>query len=258
MKLNYITWMNENIYIDTFLIRNFHIDINGCLSIKYLFDFLLECTKKHGNLLNVGIDELFTQGNTWMLSRMHLQINKFPEENEEIKIKTWPSGTRGIFSRRDYIVENSRNEQILKATSGWLVVNLEKRRPVRLTEQIINIQNNDARRAIKDDFKKFIIPDKFNNEYSSAARLNSIDFNKHFTSSSYVAAIIDALDMDFYKNHRLEQLELDFKTEILPMQSYVVKSNIENNNGKSRINFTIRNKENNTVHLNAKSLWKKN
>lgn len=88
---------------------------------------------EHAAALGVGIDALRAGGRAWMLVRLGLRAARWPEPGEEVEVLTWPSRrTAGARAWREFEVRDAAGCPLLEAASVWLIVDLERRRPVRL------------------------------------------------------------------------------------------------------------------------------
>ena len=97
-------------YIErVFPVRSYEAGVNNRMSLPSLCNYLQEIAGIHADKLGVGIHLLQSEGITWMLSRLRLEIGRGVPWGEELKIRTWPSGTRGrLTATRDFIGECRR------------------------------------------------------------------------------------------------------------------------------------------------------
>ena len=208
-----------NKYSETFTIRNFNTGPSGLADIPSLFHFMYEAAGEHCVESEITVHDLQRIGLTWMLSRMHAEFNRIPAYNDQLTVTTWPTGVRGLYSCRDFQVTDSSGDELIRATSAWLTINLEKRRVVRLPQKIVDIHPDveDAERMIVDNFRGKLdepedatIVDGFRADYST------LDFNSHVTSAVYIRWLLDALPIDFQVEKKLKKFEIVHKLEILP------------------------------------------
>jgi acyl-CoA thioesterase FadM len=67
----------------------------------------------------------------WILSLLHLTIDRLPRWEEEIVVETWPSGLDGLRATREFVL-SVEGAAAARATSAWLVFDTERRQPARL------------------------------------------------------------------------------------------------------------------------------
>jgi acyl-ACP thioesterase len=250
-----------NAYIENFKVAGFQTGPNGNLTIRSLCNFLYEAAGNHCIEHNITVSELQDIGLTWMLSRIHIEIKRLPVYRESISVKTWPTGARGLFSCRDFLVENESGEELVKATSAWLTINLEKRRVVRLPEEILRIHPNlsSSERVLIDDFKSKLAEPSGDDIYNGfRASYSTLDLNNHVTAPVYVDWMFDALPAELIESEKIVSLELNYKQEILPGGTAFVKHEIRDSGDCFEIIHSVNDADNGIVNCLAKSRWKKN
>ena len=91
----------ENIYEASYKIRSYEIDPKGKAQLYTLLNYFQDAAGEHAAELGVSITDLFAKRMTWVLSRYHIKILRYPLWGEAVKVVTWPSGSRGLFALRD-------------------------------------------------------------------------------------------------------------------------------------------------------------
>jgi len=104
----------------------------GAAAVCRLFE---AAAAAHAAALGVGIEALRREGKAWMLVRFGLRANRWPEPGEPLEVRTWPSRrTAGARAWREFLLLDAGGRTLAEAASVWLIVDLERRRPVRLPE----------------------------------------------------------------------------------------------------------------------------
>ena len=78
-------------FTKSFIIRQYECGLDLKLSFSSLMNMMQDVAAEHSVLLNVSILDLFNRGLTWMLSRYHISVERYPNYMEKVIIKTWPS-----------------------------------------------------------------------------------------------------------------------------------------------------------------------
>ena len=206
-------------YTDTYKIRNYHTGPNGLSFIPSLFHFMYDAAGDHCIEENITVQDLQEEGLTWMLSRINAEFSRLPSTREELKVTTWPTGARGLYSCRDFLVTSDDGSEVCRATSAWLTINLEKRRVVRLPQKVLDIHKgiDESDRIIEDNFKsKLSEPENASAVTGFRADYSSLDINSHVTSAEYIRWMLDALPFDFHVEKQIRKMEIIHKLEILP------------------------------------------
>lgn len=117
-------------YSEEIDIRGHYTDLEGRLIMKSLCDLFNDVANVQTYALKIDVPTLNEQGLTWMLHKLHILINRMPEQGENVTLETWPSGIDRLFAIRDFRMV-AGEEVLLRATSEWMVIDVNRRRPVR-------------------------------------------------------------------------------------------------------------------------------
>ena len=119
-------------YSEEIKIRGHYTDLQGRLIVKSLCDLFNDVANGQTLLLGFDVPTLNTQGLTWMLHKLHIIVNRMPEQEEIVTLETWPSGIDRLFALRDFSMFSGKGDLLIRATSEWMVIDINRRRPVRL------------------------------------------------------------------------------------------------------------------------------
>lgn len=257
--------MMQEIYTEDVKIEEFYSDFQGKLQVKWLSDIFSYMAGKHSVLGGVSVADLNPLGQTWMLLRLHLVINRMPVKGEMVKVNTWSSATERLFAVRDFQMLDSDGNEIVYGDSRWMIVDIERRRPVRLNDLVIQGTEITAKKIAHRDIPSILnernIPNNLSECKAFYATYSNIDFNGHVTQSSYVRWITDALSFNFLKQHTLKELEIAYEHEVLP-DTHVVSTFEILPSASSDSQFSILHKliteDGSVVNCTAKTIWTKN
>ena len=204
--------LNKPYGIYTFEIKSFHADQNGKLTLPALFHFLQECAWDNARLNNFGYEFLNEKNAFWVLSKVLVQIDKYPEWKDQIKIKTWPKGKDGFFAIRDF--EVYVNDKVIgRATSYWLILDQTSRRPKKLDEFNFVHENFLQEQAINRKLGKIKILDELEVIETRKVYYSDLDVNKHVNNATYVRWILDSL-FALNENRLISEFEINFISEL--------------------------------------------
>ena len=201
--------------------KSFYINRNGKLSASYMFYQMQEIAWEHANILGFGYDKLQIEQQFWVLSRILVKIDRRPVWKEKFTLETWSRGTDGFYGYRDFNFVDEKGSNIIRATSSWLVLDLNTKRIVRLSNfeefpkygESVFGENAGKVHPPKSDKELIFTPVLF----------NEIDINQHFNSGRYIERIIDSYDFGFHNNHELVEFEINFLKEGVPADRLAVK-----------------------------------
>jgi medium-chain acyl-[acyl-carrier-protein] hydrolase len=208
---------------ENFRISSADADFQRKLKVSSLLNMLIQIAWKHAEEMGYGVDSMNQSGLAWMLSRMHLKIITLPLWSDNIKISTWPKGIRKLFYLRDFIGFDLAGNQLIAATSEWLMIDINSRRPKLKDPENPAFRVNENRHAI-DSAVAVIDPSDFDTEtYIHRARYSDIDLNKHLTATRYIDMMFDCFDLGFLEKNSCKELILNFMHEITFAESFTIQ-----------------------------------
>lgn len=246
-------------YIEKIKIFNHYTNYKGRLFVKTLCDLFNDVAEVQTEIYGVDVATLNAQGMTWMLHRLHIQLRKMPHQNEEVYIETWPSGVDRLFALRDYRMIRENGEELVRATSEWMYIDLNRRRPMRLSEKVINMSTGHQLEKLQ--LEPLLSEKEFGAEMQEsrrfAATFDNIDFNGHVTQASYMRWITNSLPFAFLKSHILVDVEVVYAHEIMP--DSVIRSfyTLTEGEGTVTILHQLKDETGNLTHCLAKTIWEK-
>jgi len=216
----------DPIFEKEFPIRYHELDSHGLLRPVTLLNFVQDAGGMHAAQLGVSVRDLRKRGLTWVLSRVHLLVDRYLHADDVIHLRTWPSTREGLFSCREFEMRDRNGELFSRATSSWAVLNLASRRPVRLQECLPEYPLT-ARRALDDDFASLPhfpgTPDDTFRELPFLVRRSDQDSNQHVNNTVYTDWALEAVPDDVAAGH-LQSLEVSFRAEALYGDSILSQS----------------------------------
>jgi acyl-ACP thioesterase len=201
------------IWTDAFQVRSFEVDVTGHLGITHLCNYLQEAAGNHARALGVSVEQLQELHLTWMLSRLHVKMQRYPAWRDTLFIDTWPSGHNGLYASREFLIYTEEGDQIGRATSAWLMIDLKRHRPLRVPGFIDALQVPDLPRPIPDPFQKMEPPGQTTNARSFTVGYHDLDINCHANNVRYISWALESMPIEILKSHMLQGLEVHFRTE---------------------------------------------
>lgn len=246
-------------YREKVKIFNHYTNYKGRLFVKTLCDLFNDVAEVQTEQYGVDVATLNAAGATWMLHRLHIRLHKMPYQNEEVYIETWPSGIDRLFALRDYRMVRENGEELVRATSEWMYIDLNRRRPMRQSEQVVEIStSHDIPRVELESIlneKTFDMKPQDGRQFD--ATFDNIDFNGHVTQASYMRWITNSLPFDFLKTHVLTDVEVIYAHEIMP-DSRIYSSYALSEEGETvTVLHQVQNEAGDLTHCIAKSVWEK-
>jgi len=175
---------------------------------------LIQTASKHAHLLGWGIDVLNELNYDWVLSGLKFYIHEYPKLEEEIVVLSWPKQVNKLYYPRDFIVYNSNGKEIGKATSNWLIINRDSRRPKLLNQNESLLKRNEGINALNEELTN--IPIKLNpeSEFRDSVKYSDIDLNSHLTATRYIDFAIDTFSLEQLSSKLPKEIHVTYLREV--------------------------------------------
>jgi acyl-ACP thioesterase len=169
--------------------------------------------------LGFSYEELRNRKLFWVLSRLTMEIYKPLNWYQTGEVETWPKDIDKILYLRDYVVRDQENQIIAKATSGWLAIDAETKRP-KTIEGIHAVLFNQLREkyALKQAPEK-LLPVKEGELFEVKTSFFDIDLNNHVTSTRYIDWMMDTFSIEFHEYNYPKKLTINFLKETMPSET---------------------------------------
>ena len=239
----------------TFRIREFETDKRGNLHAAILCKFLQEAATVHAAELGVSVESLVDSGVAWVLRRLHLNVTRWPKAGDEIIIDTWPEALDRLTTERRFDIRTGGGEIVGSATTIWLVLDLEKRRPVRIPAGIVeSLSVHDlGRRPTR--FPALTAPERSENEILLPVRWADLDLAGHVNNTSYVDWVLEATPDEVRDHRRLEELDIYYLSECRRGSSVVSACQAFPGTGELEIRHTVTRATDDELAACARSSW---
>jgi acyl-ACP thioesterase len=173
-----------------------------------------EAAGRHAVYLGFGYDDLIKTNTAWILSRVHVEFIDTPKWREEITLNTWHKGLNRLFFLRDFVLTDNEGRERVKATTSWLVLNLETRRLVRdpklMEDGTICTENALETPADKVQMPKDVEPELVRTHHVS---YSDIDTNGHTNNAMYMQWSMNSVGYDITSTRPVKEFTINFNHE---------------------------------------------
>ena len=199
--------------------QKFHIpcyntDASWRLKPAAFMDLAQEAAGLHAVHLGFGYDDLIQTNTAWILSRVHIEFVDMPMWRDHITLTTWHKGANRLFFLRDFIMTDDKGRIRVKATTSWLVLNLDTRRLVRdpmlMEEGTVCLEN-----VIETPADKVQMPKEVQAELvlEHTVAYSDIDMNGHTNNAMYMQWAMDAVDYATASSKPVKEVTINFNHE---------------------------------------------
>ncbi len=179
-----------------------------------------EAAGRHAVYLGFGYDDLIASNTAWILSRVHVEFTDTPLWRDKITLSTWHKGLDRLFFLRDFILTDDSGNPKVKATTSWLVMNLETRRLVR-DPKLVEEGTTCTENVIETPADKVQMPKDIEAEFVSGHKVaySDVDTNGHANNAMYMQWAMDAVDYGIASSRAVKSFTINFNHEIKPMDT---------------------------------------
>ena len=163
---------------------------------------------------------------TWVLSRTHIRVHRYPSWGEKIEVLTWPSGRHGFFALRDFETTDGHGIAVFSATTSWMVIDLDRKQPLRI-DDVLPAGFLLDKRALPDEFASLPVLDGAEREVSFRVEMNHLDLNRHVNNAVYVQWALEAAPEETLRRRRPVDVEVSYRAEAVYGDSVLSRSAAE-------------------------------
>ena len=192
-----------------------------------------EAAGRHAVYLGFGYDDLIASNTAWILSRVHVEFTDTPLWRDKITLTTWHKGLDRLFFLRDFILTDASGNPKVKATTSWLVMNLETRRLVR-DPKLMEEGTTCSENVIGTPADKVQMPKDIEAEFVSGHKVaySDVDTNGHANNAMYMQWAMDAVDYEIASSRAVKSFTINFNHEIKPMETVsLYRTSVEKEDG---------------------------
>lgn len=191
-------------------------DIKGDFRPYAFLSHTQEIAGEHANILGFGYNDLIKENHVWVLSRIMVRYLTHPGWCDRLTLKTWHKGMLSLFGLRDFVMYDESGQRAIVATSSWLIMNTQTRKIDRSTVfssaaymESTNRDNN----AIEEPCGRIKRIPEMEYVRTHTVLCSDIDFLGHTNNAKYIEWITDSLGLQFLKEHRIAEFQVNFNAE---------------------------------------------
>ncbi|MDR1836856.1 MAG: acyl-ACP thioesterase [Treponema sp.] len=235
-----------DVWQETCLVRFGSIDRSDRLTLDAVFQFFQEAAISHAENLGVGREDMARTGQVWILSRISVLVERRPKYSETVTVRSWPRGGEKLFAMRNFDIRDRQDVPVVSARSAWLIVDIEKRRPLRPQSVMNNLPLNEGLEALAPEAGGTAALAERNLQKTAErkALYTDVDYNGHVNNVRYVQWIEDTLDPRLLEEAGKMRLDINYLNEILGGETIeILSSPFEDENCAYAFAFEGRKKE---------------
>lgn len=209
---------------DEYVVRSYESDAAGRLAPAFVLRYLQETAWNNARALGLAFDPREGSPFAWVLSRLRVQMTRYPGWGERLSVETWPLGVERMLALRDFRVLDGRGAECGRASSGWLIIDTAERRP-RRPEQAMPVlatfAGPEPLLGVPARIDAALPPCE---ERALQVRHTDIDLNGHVNNVRYFEWVLDSLPSRRLAAEQVRMVEASYLSEALLGDAVSVRS----------------------------------
>ncbi len=205
----------DKVFNVDYTIGYFEVDNDLCLTPQSLSVYLQDIAILHSDSVGYTIDYFNREKKGWVIINWHIEISRMPKKGETIKICTWSSELKRMQAERSFLVYDENEMPIARAISRWIYMDLERRRPVKIDEEMGKSYNTRDFKSIENEDYKMpeIDESQFVSKRDFVVTRRETDSNGHTNNTKYIEWAIDDIPDDIYENGKICDIRVVYRKE---------------------------------------------
>ncbi len=201
-------------YTEKFIIPCYNTDVACRLKPTAFMNIAQEAAGTNAMTLGFGYDDLIKYNTAWILSRVHVEFIDTPKWKDEITLQTWHKGLDRLFYLRDFIMTDNEGRERVKATTSWLILDLETRKMVR-HPQLSDYDKACTDHVIETPAEKVRMPRGVEPELvrTHEVSYSDIDNNGHTNNAMYMQWSMNAVGYEITSARPVKEFTINFNHE---------------------------------------------
>jgi acyl-ACP thioesterase len=158
-----------------------------------LLNYFQDCTTFHSEDIGLGYHRLQERGLVWLMTAWQIIAFRYPALYEDIIIGTAPHDFRGVLGYRNFWLTNEAGERLACANSVWTMFDIEKNRPTKLPQDIVDGYTLSEKLPMDYADRKIAVPAGGTLVDFIEVLPHHIDSNNHVNNAQYVSMVLDFL-----------------------------------------------------------------
>lgn len=194
-----------------FVITPRDIDFSRKSTLVSLCDYILECAGCDADRIGYGMRDLINHSHAWVLSRMAVEVHRYPLQYEKFSIETWIESVERAYTCRSFVIRDISDNVLAKASSYWSMIDFNTRKIQDLSAYPEYLKQIDATRV---DIKPRRIHNITSEDiYYHKVAYTDIDFNGHANTTKQLGWMLNTLPLSLFETSYINKLDVNFMHE---------------------------------------------
>lgn len=197
------------------------------ISLPLLTSKIIDIATAHANSLGIGNPAMEARGCGWVLSRIAIEMERYPHVNDTYSLTTWIESWNRHFSVRNFMIADASGSPLGYATSVWMVLDTRTRENAGLSHLSLAPDMITGKECPISRLGRHavIMPFDYEGDVSKGAlratslafdytfMYSDLDFYRHVNTVRYVSMLLNRFSLDEMDTTQVGRLEMAFMHE---------------------------------------------
>ena len=218
-------------------IHYYEVDSNLRCKLSSIVEFIGDVGTHQSEELGGGMKYCMDNKCAWVFYQDDIKMYRYPMFGETISITTEPVGFKKFYGLRKYTIKDSEDKVIGEALALFFLINIEKRRPMRIQKEQYDFYGVDGDVDYDIGLEKLQPVQETPYTKNFNIRYADIDSNRHVNNVKYIEWAIEAVPMEVIEEYEVKRIKVTFEKECKygeTVSSSAAVIQIDDNNLKSQ------------------------
>jgi len=190
------------------------VDFNETIRFTQMGGYLLHAAGEHAEKNGFGTNVLHEQNLAWVLSRLAIEMYRYPSSEEPFQVETWIENYTRISTTRNFRMLDAAGEVIGAASSIWCMLDMTTRKAIDLkSKQEYAAFATGISSLIESPVKVAGIDGHSVSRHR--VKYSDIDFNRHANSMKYLEWMVDLFPLEAFSHQKVKRVDINYINEVL-------------------------------------------
>ena len=204
--------MSNAIHNKDYYLRASDFDTARKLQPAAVLALFQDAAGEHAQKLKVDYDRMILRNMMWVVVRVKYRILQNPRMYQKVKVVTWPHESKRLDFQRDYLIQNEKEEPIVKGTSQWALMDSRTRKLVLARDIYEEIDAFCRENIFEEKFLKVPDFEETGEGYPVISGYTDLDINGHVNNIKYANYALNAVDLG--TGEEIEEFQIDYHKEV--------------------------------------------
>lgn len=205
--------MADAVFVQPYTLRALDVDLNGTWRPSAIFTLMQELAEAHAEYHEVGRVHLAeSRGLAWVLTRMHLEMDRYPRIGDTIEALTWALEPTSMLFRRHFLFQDAHGIPLGRASSQWILLDLAER-TIRRPAAIGGFPFDPDAPIVLPEPRKIRMPDALEEAAVRTVLYSDVDMNGHMNNTKYLNWICELQSTPFLESMQMQSVRIAYIAE---------------------------------------------